>query len=875
MKRAITLLTIVFAAYLGNVAQLPAQTINSASSTTSPNLNYDQLKSSGMLGGYSNEQIQSMLVQQPLNKTVTQHAILNTNTIHTSQPFSNAVVSSTNCNCWVDLDTSFAVVPFTNGTAPEYRNDDGSSPQIVLPFNFCLYGANQTSVFINNNGNISFETPFATFSSVAFPTADFSMVAPFWADVDTRDVGSGLVYYKLTPTYLIVKWDHVGYYSQQVDKLNTFQLIISNGIDPIIPGGNNVSFCYQDMQWTTGSASQGTNGFGGVPATVGVNKGDGIDYIQIGQFDSAGTAYDGPYGNNDEVSWLDNQTFSFNSCTSTNIQPIVSGLGFCDTVTVCAGDSVFPTVSFLSPEVAQLSSATATSTLQNFSIVSTVPGNSTTITAGAVTTLADVGYQTITFSGTDNGTPPLTTNVTVVIHVLAAPVANAGPDATYCNGNPVQLNATGGLSYSWSPATGLSNATIANPLASPSSTTTYIVTVTDGGSCSSTDAIIVSSGVVNLTFAPANPSICSGDSTSISVSGADFYSWSPASGIINANADSSSVNVTSTSNTVYSVTGTTVSGCSATQSVTLTINQAPFADLSPNGTITICGTNSVTLNANSGDYNYIWYLNGVAVQSGSASSYIATAPGVYQVSVGDNQSGCSSLSQTATVVVGGGPVVSILTGGGCGSILFNGGSITLNASASNATSYLWTPGGQTTAAITVTQTGTYCVTAYDASGCPSDAPACTTVNSADVACGHNMQKVILCHVPPGNPNNPQTLCIAPSAVPAHLANHPGDCLGSCDLYYPRLANGDLIEILDFLAEAYPNPFSNNFTVHVISSEETPVTVYIHDITGRIVETYNNVSEHTSVGNNLAPGMYSAEVVQGDNRQMINILKADR
>jgi hypothetical protein len=54
-----------------------------------------------------------------------------------------------------------------------------------------------------------------------------------------------------------------------------------------------------------------------------------------------------------------------------------------------------------------------------------------------------------------------------------------------------------------------------------------------------------------------------------------------------------------------------------------------------------------------------------------------------------------------------------------------------------------------------------------------------------------------------------------------------------------------------------------------------VTVYIHDVTGRTVETYKDVNDHSQIGANLAPGMYAAEVIQGENHQMINILKADR
>src|SRR5436190_601069 len=89
-----------------------------------------------------------------------------------------------------------------------------------------------------------------------------------------------------------------------------------------------------------------------------------------------------------------------------------------------------------------------------------------------------------------------------------------------------------------------------------------------------------------------------------------------------------------------------------------------FFPFTRSGTITICGGNGVTLNANQGDYTYTWYLNGVAVQTGPSSSYLATSPGTYQVSVGDNGSGCSSLSPVLNAVVGGGPIVSIGTSTG-------------------------------------------------------------------------------------------------------------------------------------------------------------------------------------------------------------------
>ena len=112
------------------------------------------------------------------------------------------------------------------------------------------------------------------------------MVAPFWADVDTRE-GLGQVWVKkLYPSrkVYLAAWNSVGYYDTKGDKRNTFMVMISDGNDPGMGIGKNICFCYQDMQWTTGTASDGTDGFGGTPATVGANKGDGVAFMGVGRY---------------------------------------------------------------------------------------------------------------------------------------------------------------------------------------------------------------------------------------------------------------------------------------------------------------------------------------------------------------------------------------------------------------------------------------------------------------------------------------------------------------------------------------------------------------------------------------------------------------
>lgn len=313
------------------------------------------------------------------------------------------------CDCWIEPDASYSLAM--------QPNDDGSSPLINLPFTFCLYGDNYTAMYINNNGNISFDAPYITFSANAFPDPTFVMVAPFWGDVDTRSGGE--VWYKVTPTAVYINWVDVGYYSNHNDKLNNFQLIITDGNDPVLGPGNNVLFCYKDMQWTTGDASQGTNGFGGVPATVGANRGNGTDFIQFGQFDQAGGAYDGPFGNPDGIDWLDNQAFLFSTCvTGTNIAPVLNGLSICDTIVVCKGETTNIDALFLAPESGQTITVTVDTTgVSGFNIVSNTPGSTVNFQSTFTGTSTNLGVNTIQVIATDDGTPPLSTVINAVFVV--------------------------------------------------------------------------------------------------------------------------------------------------------------------------------------------------------------------------------------------------------------------------------------------------------------------------------------------------------------------------------------------------------------------------------------------------------------------------
>lgn len=267
-----------------------------------------------------------------------------------------STTSSAVCTCVVPLDTTFSDVPFSGGTGAFHSCDDGSFGPVSLPFVFCYYGDTITSIYINNNGNVSFNNPYSTFTSSPFPSTNYNMITPFWSDIDTRSsisgTSNGRVRYKVTPTSLIVKWDSVGRFPMNGSLRNSFQLTLTNGSDTAVPGGNNVSFCFGDMQWPAS----------GLTSTTGINKGDSINYFQITRCDHDSTDYDGPYGNNDGISYLDGKSFFLTTCTGAalNVPPIAINDN-CDTLAFnSAGDSALIAVRFIGPEFNQIVSAQLT-----------------------------------------------------------------------------------------------------------------------------------------------------------------------------------------------------------------------------------------------------------------------------------------------------------------------------------------------------------------------------------------------------------------------------------------------------------------------------------------------------------------------------------
>jgi hypothetical protein len=160
-------------------------------------------------------------------------------------------------------------------------NDDGSSSVITLPFTVDFYGTNYDSLYVNNNGNFTFNAPTGVYTPFGVGSGYLGqpIIAGFFADVDTRGDGSGLTSWG-TGTFdgheaFGATWPEVGYYGSHTDKLNTFQIILVNRSD-VGAGDFDIVLNYDQVQWETGDASGGNDGLGGTSAAVGFSAGTGL-----------------------------------------------------------------------------------------------------------------------------------------------------------------------------------------------------------------------------------------------------------------------------------------------------------------------------------------------------------------------------------------------------------------------------------------------------------------------------------------------------------------------------------------------------------------------------------------------------------------------
>lgn len=192
----------------------------------------------------------------------------------------------------------------TNNDTANNRDDDGGSDKISLPVTFPFFGRDYTSLFVNNNGLLTFEKEKKTYKPQKFPLSDnTSVIAVFWADIDIQREGGNVTHRQTTDPVLleratrevrkyfflrkeftwmlIATWHEVGFYGASNTgelRKNTFQLVLVTNEEK-----SYVFFLYNKLQWTTGSNSHGNSstGLGGNPAQVGFNSEDGVSFHSV------------------------------------------------------------------------------------------------------------------------------------------------------------------------------------------------------------------------------------------------------------------------------------------------------------------------------------------------------------------------------------------------------------------------------------------------------------------------------------------------------------------------------------------------------------------------------------------------------------------
>ncbi|NVO03671.1 MAG: gliding motility-associated C-terminal domain-containing protein [Bacteroidetes bacterium] len=350
--------------------------------------------------------------------------------------------------------------------------------------------------------------------------------------------------------------------------------------------------------------------------------------------------------------------------------------------------------------------STNTPTSWNWVFTGGTPGTSNIQNPSNICYNSPGSYPVTLTASNSYGTDVLTKTSYIV--VTANPTVSINPPSiSICPGDSTSLTATGASTYSWSPSTGLNSTTGTTVMAGPVATTIYTVTGSTSGCTGTSTSVVTVSALPNLTVNPNATTICNGASDTLIASGATSYSWSPSTGLNTTVGNTVIANPTST--TVYSVTGT-ISGCTNSTSVAVTVNQNPV--ITVNNPI-ICNGGTTTLTANGGT-TYLWNTgatsNSIIVSPSSSTTYTITGTLL----------GCSG-TNTASVTVNPLPIASI-TGD---TLICPGTSIVLNAN--GGTNYLWNSSA-TTQSITVSPniTSTYTVT-VSSSNC--SATSSITINT--------------------------------------------------------------------------------------------------------------------------------------------------
>jgi gliding motility-associated-like protein len=264
------------------------------------------------------------------------------------------------------------------------------------------------------------------------------------------------------------------------------------------------------------------------------------------------------------------------------------------------------------------------------------PANLSNVSVSPTTTTT---YTVLTGAGTC--TASAITSVSVApIFILTTNPSNT----TICSGGSgTSLMASGGVSYTWSPAVGLSSTTGANVTANPTVSTTYTL-LGSNGVCTNSATAIVNVTTVNATITANSLNYCIGaPSVTLTGSGGTTYSWSPSAGL--SSSTGAMITASPSVTTIYSLTATT-GLCSSVKTITITVPATSSISVISTGTLICSGSTGTTLTA-SGASTYTWMPGSVTTASNAVNPPSSTT---YTVG-GQTVAGCFAFPAVITVSV--------------------------------------------------------------------------------------------------------------------------------------------------------------------------------------------------------------------------------
>ncbi len=378
------------------------------------------------------------------------------------------------------------------------------------------------------------------------------------------------------------------------------------------------------------------------------------------------------------------------SPTSLTIYTVVGTTNSCtNTRTVSATVNSQPTVA-----VANASICSGNSTI----LTATGATNYTWMPGGQLTNTVSVNPGSTTIYTITGATGTCTTSTNATVNVTSTPtlVANS---ATICPGQTATLTASGATTYTWNPG----NISGTTYTIAPASNTTISV-VGANGTCTTAATVSVTIGT-GISISVNNPTICLGQTASLTASGATSYTWS-------TGPNTNTLNVSPATTTTYVISGTS-GACTGSNTAVVSVVSVPSVSVS---NAAICSGSSVTLTA-SGTTSYTW------APGGQLTNTISVNPSSTTIYTITGSNGICSNSTTATVSVTATPTLVVAS-----STICPGQTATLTAS--GATTYTWNPGNVIGNTFTLSPASNTVVTITGANGtCTSSTTASITIGS--------------------------------------------------------------------------------------------------------------------------------------------------